>query len=112
MKMIDMFTKGGEDEFAKLTKKFVEEEVKPYKEKIEELNEEIGELQEEVEELQSELEDLNDELERAQSNECGVDGLLQYIDELEKEVYIYQNKNLDAKAIIDELIYKVQCIRG
>lgn len=95
-----------------MTKDFVEQETKPYKEKIEELNEEVGELQEEVEELQSELEDLNDELERALSNECGVEDLLQYIDELEKEVYIYRNQNLDAKAIIDELIYKVKCIRG
>lgn len=95
-----------------MTKDFVEQETKPYKEKIEELNEEIGELQEEVEELQSELEDLNDELEHALSNEHGVEDLLEYIDELEKELYIYQNKNLDAKTIIDELVYKTKCIRG
>lgn len=88
----------------KISKDF-EEEVKPLKDKIEELMVNIREYEEENEELNDEIDRLNDEL-----SEC--DLLIEYIRELEKEVYIYQNKNLEVKTIVDELLYKVKCIKG
>ena len=100
-----MLTSELNEQLLAMTKDFVEEETKPYKEKIEQLEEELRQWKEDYSDLEDENEQLNNDL-----SEC--DLLIEYIRELEKEVYIYRNKNLEVKTIVDELLYKVKCIKG
>mgnify|MGYP004629688563 CR=1 FL=1 len=41
-----------------------------------------------------------------------MESLLEYIDTLEKEKYIYNNKNLNVNAIVDQLIYYAKLVRS
>lgn len=41
-----------------------------------------------------------------------MDELLEYIDELEKIIYVYNTPKPDLKTVVDELIYKAKVIRS
>ena len=99
------FTKEFDEYLSQLVEDFAANEVKPYKERIEELETAIGDVESERSNLEDRCCELNDRI-----SEC--ESLLEYIDELEKELYVYQNEHIDIKTVVDELIYKAKAIRG